>query len=548
MKARSIFINIKASRFFKRFDHFNVRFNRFINKSSLKTNACSIKDSAIVKNHVDACTSKNDLTAKNHIDACTNTDDLIAKNYVSACTSKNDLTVKNYVDACTNTDDLIAKNYVNACTNTDDLVKNHADACTNTDDVCTNENEPPTNVNDPFTNVNEPCTNNDDSDDDSDDIDDSDDVDHDSDDDSNNRPGSSDSNNKPGSSGSNKKPGRSGSNNKPGSSDSNNKPGSSGNKNNNNDNKPSENDKKDNKLVNKKSHQISPSELFSNNIAKIIKLIDELENDEIFDNDDEWLVLKQLNMINPLLNELIDQVWSTIHNKNRENNEIINIDIDKDKDIEDYVNIYKKIIDDKFEFVNKKVELYNNAIDKKELNNLKDDVLKLIDNSCVCDVERKGSKKNNNEKISDAKRKGRKKDNNKNVNKNKDNLIYKSLNNKDKLHNFRDKVLNNLTDIAKLKQKILIKKKEAGELNVPLKNIKLKLDKYKKINILDELNHVWIMIFGKNRVNNEMDNIDCNIVEDAKTYVTKYIKIVSDKQVLIYSVSESIDELMEGLP
>ena len=55
------------------------------------------------------------------------------------------------------------------------------------------------------------------------------------------------------------------------------------------------------------------------------------------------------------------------------------------------------------------------------------------------------------------------------------------------------------------------------------------------------------MIFDKNRVNNEMDNIDCNIVEDAKTYLIKYIKIVSDKQVLIYSVSELTDELMEGL-
>ena len=55
------------------------------------------------------------------------------------------------------------------------------------------------------------------------------------------------------------------------------------------------------------------------------------------------------------------------------------------------------------------------------------------------------------------------------------------------------------------------------------------------------------MIYGKNRVNNEIDNVDCDIVEDAKRYVTKYIKIVSDKQVLIYSVSESIDELMEGL-
>ena len=75
----------------------------------------------------------------------------------------------------------------------------------------------------------------------------------------------------------------------------------------------------------------------------------------------------QLNQINPLLNELIDHVWITIYNKNREKNEIINIDIaiDKHKDIKGYVNIYKKSIDDKFEFVNKIVELYNNAIDKK---------------------------------------------------------------------------------------------------------------------------------------------------------------------------------------
>ena len=43
-----------------------------------------------------------------------------------------------------------------------------------------------------------------------------------------------------------------------------------------------------------------------------------------------------------MLDELIDHVWLTIYNKNREKNEIINNDIDKDKDIEDYVNIYKK--------------------------------------------------------------------------------------------------------------------------------------------------------------------------------------------------------------
>ena len=55
------------------------------------------------------------------------------------------------------------------------------------------------------------------------------------------------------------------------------------------------------------------------------------------------------------------------------------------------------------------------------------------------------------------------------------------------------------------------------------------------------------MIYGKNRVNNEIDHIDCDIAEDAKRYTDKYIKIVSAKQVLIYSVPESIDELMEGL-
>ena len=57
----------------------------------------------------------------------------------------------------------------------------------------------------------------------------------------------------------------------------------------------------------------------------------------------------QLNKINPLLDELIDHVWLNIYNKNREKNEIINIDtdIDKHKDVEGYVEIYKKIIDGK---------------------------------------------------------------------------------------------------------------------------------------------------------------------------------------------------------
>ena len=55
------------------------------------------------------------------------------------------------------------------------------------------------------------------------------------------------------------------------------------------------------------------------------------------------------------------------------------------------------------------------------------------------------------------------------------------------------------------------------------------------------------MIYGKNRVNNEIDNIDCDEDEDIKRYIGKYINIVNDKLVLIYSVSDSIDELIEGL-
>ena len=53
------------------------------------------------------------------------------------------------------------------------------------------------------------------------------------------------------------------------------------------------------------------------------------------------------------------------------------------------------------------------------------------------------------------------------------------------------------------------------------------------------------MIYG-NRVNNEIDNIDCNKDEDAKRYATKYVNIVNDKLILINTVSDSIDELMEG--
>ena len=117
----------------------------------------------------------------------------------------------------------------------------------------------------------------------------------------------------------------------------------------------------------------------------------------------------------------------------------------KIKIIEGYINIYNGIVADKIEFVNGISELFDNAIEKKEFRNLKDDALKLIGNSRICDVKRKDCKKDNN--------KEKDRDDSRNVNNNddNDNLIEKLLNNKDKLHNFNDKVLNNLFIIAKLK-------------------------------------------------------------------------------------------------
>ena len=50
------------------------------------------------------------------------------------------------------------------------------------------------------------------------------------------------------------------------------------------------------------------------------------------------------------------------------------------------------------------------------------------------------------------------------------------------------------------------------------------------------------MISGKNRVKNEIDNIDCDKDEDANRYAHKYINIVNDKLTLISAASDWIDE------
>ena len=63
----------------------------------------------------------------------------------------------------------------------------------------------------------------------------------------------------------------------------------------------------------------------------------------------------------------------------------------------------------------------------------------------------------------------------------------------------------------------------------------------------DLINLIWILMYGENRVNNEINNIDADKEKDATRYVHKYINIVDDKISLLYNVSELIDDLMGGI-
>ena len=57
----------------------------------------------------------------------------------------------------------------------------------------------------------------------------------------------------------------------------------------------------------------------------------------------------------------------------------------------------------------------------------------------------------------------------------------------------------------------------------------------------DLINIIWVLIHGKNRVNNEINNIDADKEKDVNTYVYKYINIVNDKISFVNDMSELID-------
>ena len=54
-------------------------------------------------------------------------------------------------------------------------------------------------------------------------------------------------------------------------------------------------------------------------------------------------------------------------------------------------------------------------------------------------------------------------------------------------------------------------------------------------------------MYGENRVNNEINNIDADKEKDTNRYVHKYINIVNDKISLPNNMSELIDDLMGAL-
>ena len=97
---------------------------------------------------------------------------------------------------------------------------------------------------------------------------------------------------------------------------------------------------------------------FSKNIEEICRLMNEL-HDEI-NSDDSWLRLVELNKINMLLDKILDYVWKTLYDKNREKHERINID--KYKDIDGYVSKYTNIVNDKLELVNRIGEILDCAM------------------------------------------------------------------------------------------------------------------------------------------------------------------------------------------
>ena len=127
----------------------------------------------------------------------------------------------------------------------------------------------------------------------------------------------------------------------------------------------------------------------TNNIKSVYKTMCKLQ-DEIY-SDDSWLRLVELSNIDTILDDALNVVWYEIYGKNRKSSKIINID--KHKDIDEYVSKLTDIINNKIKLTNvmsmrigrvmcnikNKTNMVNEKIHKaSEMNN---DTLHLIDDN-----------------------------------------------------------------------------------------------------------------------------------------------------------------------
>ena len=86
-----------------------------------------------------------------------------------------------------------------------------------------------------------------------------------------------------------------------------------------------------------------------NNNSEITALINEAENSP---KDDFLLKLDKYKKSNKLNYNILDYIWQVVYRKNKVNNVINSIDIDKKEDAKGYANKYKNIVKDKISLVN----------------------------------------------------------------------------------------------------------------------------------------------------------------------------------------------------
>ena len=177
----------------------------------------------------------------------------------------------------------------------------------------------------------------------------------------------------------------------------------------------------------------------------------------------------------------------------------------------------------------------------EDLKKCEDTILKIINSFNVC--AKQDSKKNDADNVNVCD----KQDTNNDDDDNSSDIDI------DKLYNLSDKVLDNLNIVAKIKEEFLTNIEKIVVLldkvaTIPKNDVGLKFDVYKELNILADylINHIWIMIYGKKRVNNETNNIDAD-KKDSNMYVRKYLNIVNDKISLINDILELINDLMGGI-